>query len=148
MTRTQQANLELPAGGTVPRRSVVPWLLTALDVLAIGVLVGLLVGNRLLTAQLAIYGEADMASSSVVLDLMDDFLGPLLISIGAALLLAILTLGSWLIAGIRSAALRTVAIALLIILLVMGVLVFGLGRRSATTPPAPSTPTATPGLSF
>ena len=87
------AHKDIHSGNASWRRSLA-LTLTALAILTIGILVGLVVGNRVLTMQLAIYGEAAIEAPSMTLNLMNDFLDqPLVIAISAALLLTVLALG-------------------------------------------------------
>lgn len=135
------AHKDIHSGNASWRRSLA-LTLTALAILTIGILVGLVVGNRVLTMQLAIYGEAAIEAPSMTLNLMNDFLDqPLVIAISAALLLTVLALGSWLLAGVRHAALRIGVISVLIILVVAGAWWFGLGRRTPESALPPLTPT-------
>ena len=140
MTIPQAETRNRGADGVSQRRLALPLIVAAIDVLAVGVLVGLLIGNRQLMMQLAVYREVNMAASSVVMDLMDDFFMPLVLSISAVLLLTMLALGSWILSGIRGWALR-LAILALGFLVIVSALWFGLGRRSTATPPLPVTPT-------
>ncbi len=64
---------DIHSGNASWRRSLA-LTLTALAILTIGILVGLVVGNRVLTMQLAIYGEATIEAPSMTLNLMTDFL--------------------------------------------------------------------------
>jgi len=141
MTPNQETRRAIPTGSAGRRPPALPLILAALSLLTVGMVAGLVIGNRLLTAQLAIYGEANMAATSVVLDLMDDFLTPLVLTISVALALAILTLVSWLVAGVRDTVLRYAVAGLLAALLIVSGLWFGLGRRTSTTAVTPVTPT-------
>lgn len=141
MTPNEETRRAIPTGSAGRRPPALPLILAALSLLTVGMVAGLVIGNRLLTAQLAIYGEANMAATSVVLDLMDDFLTPLVLTISVALALAILTLVSWLVAGVRDTVRRYAVVGLLAALLIVSGLWFGLGRRTSTTTVIPVTPT-------
>lgn len=125
------------AGGT----RVVIRLLGAMTLLAIGVLGGLLISNRLLTAQLAVYRDVNMPSASVIIDLMDDFVGPLVGAFLATFVTGALTLTVSLLSGRRRSPRRTATAAVLVILLVSAAAWFGLGRSQSAEPVPPMTPT-------
>lgn len=123
----------------VPRG--VPIALTTLALLAAGIVIGLILGNHVLVTQRGIYGEANMSATSVVLDLLDDLLPYLVWSITGTVLLTVLAVASWLLAVVRSPALRHGFVALLVLLTVAAAIWFGLGRRTTQGPVRMVTPT-------
>lgn len=119
----------------------VSMLLTALALVAVGIAIGLIVGNRLLVTQREAYGESNMSTTSVVLDLMDDFLPYLAWTITAALALMLLAVTSWLFTRTQSPTVRYALVGLLGLLLLLVAIWLGLGRRTDSAPLPMITPT-------
>jgi hypothetical protein len=119
-------------------------ILSTLMLLALGIFIGMLITNRLIVAQLDVYGEANMAATSVMLDFMDDILPYLAVSMIASLALAPITLAAWTWSRPMPRGLRLTALALVAALVIFGAVTVGLGRSAPVTSVPPMTPTPLP----
>lgn len=123
----------IPAETAEKKPPVVAYVLTALDLLVIGMLIGFIIVARLSVLQADVYGEERMVQVSVILDFMDDLLPYHAFTITAVVVLTALTLAAWLLSGVGSRLLRILAGLLLIICLVFGAIFLGLGSRSSVS---------------
>lgn len=145
LPRRQSATLIPPAAVKV---------LVILTLLTTGIFIGMVITNQLIQAQIDVYGEANIAATSVMLDFMDDLLPYLASAMVGSLLLAPLTLAAWTwsrpmphsvrLTALALGAPALGALALVAVLIIFGAVTVGLGRSSPVTVVAPVTPTPLP----
>ena len=117
--------------------------LLVLTAFTLGGLVAMVIVNRLLVAQLAVYGEAHMAAGSAMLDFMDDILPYLAGYMVGFALLAAATLAVWIWTQLR-VPYRRYGMALPALVLVVVVVWLVGGRSTAVTSVPMMTPTPVP----
>jgi uncharacterized membrane protein len=88
-------NNEIDGQDKIPLQMLISRILLIANVFTFGGLVSMLIVNRLLVAQLTIYGETYMAASSAILDFMDDILPYLAAYIISFLILTLATITVW-----------------------------------------------------
>ena len=89
-------NNDMDDQGKTSFQALILRILLILNVFTFGGLVAMIIVNRLLVAQLTIYGETYMVAASAILDFMDDILPYLAAYIGGFLILTFATISVWL----------------------------------------------------
>jgi len=125
------------------RRLPILSVLATLNVFVLGGLVALVLVNRQLSHQLAVYAPFSMDAASVILDLMDDLIPYYVVCMGGLLALVLITFGVWAWQSTDSWLLRySVAILVLTVLVVGAWALLSRGEGAESVPPLTPTPPA------
>jgi hypothetical protein len=125
------------------RRPPILFVLTMLDVFVLGGAVALVLVNRQLSHQLAVYVPHSMDAASAILDFMDDLFPYYVVCIVGLLALVLITLGVWAWLRTDSWLLRYgVALLVLTILVVGAWALLSHGAGGDPVPPLTPTPVA------
>ncbi len=136
-------NNENDRPGKVSLQMIILRVLFVLTVFILGGLVSMIVVNRLLVAQLAIYGDSYMAASSAIIDFMDDILPYLAASMVGFSIMTFATISVWLWTKVELRY-RRYGVALLALVFVMLVVWLYSGQSTLHTPEFMMTPTPIP----
>ncbi|HNT75179.1 MAG TPA: hypothetical protein PKH77_09185 [Anaerolineae bacterium] len=137
----QSVTTQAASGGARPR----PWFkwLVHLDMFVWGGLAAIILVNRLLNAQLAVYQAGNSAAGWAILDFLDDMLPYEVGFLMGGLFLLLMSVSAWLWTTTRRRYVRY-GVVLLVLLVVSVVGGAWLGRQATTVVIPPMTPTPIP----
>ena len=126
------------------KRAFILIVLLILDAFVLGGFVTLLIVNRLLDNQLAVYVPHSVAAAGTILDLMDDLLLYDVVYAGILLMLILTTVGAW-VWGKTQSRLRYGVLVTFTLVTIGGLWLVANARLKATPiPPQTPTPTTVP----